>query len=122
MPKILYIEDDLDLQKVVARRLEKEGYDVICADNGLEGLELVSKGRPDLIILDLQFPEGDDGLGTLRSFRLFRSATFTPIIILTGNQDEGFKEKVINEDVEAYLEKPYDPEALIAAIRHALEE
>ncbi len=121
MSKILIIEDELDVQKVVARRLSQHGFEVVVADDGCRGIELAHSSKPDLIILDFILPAGN-GLVVLKNLRSSTHTRYIPVIILTSMKNEEYKQKIINEGVGAYLEKPYEPDELIKTIKDILEK
>ena len=82
MATILVVEDELDVQKVVAKRLSSRGFTVECASDGYQAVQKAHKLAPDLIVLDLQLPAGD-GLGVLRKIRLSDTTRKTRIVVLT---------------------------------------
>jgi DNA-binding response OmpR family regulator len=115
MATILVVEDELDVQKVVAKRLTSRGFTVHCASDGYQAVQLAHKIAPDLIVLDLQLPAGD-GLGVLRKLRISESTKKTHIVVLTGMTNELIKQSVLTEGVDAYLQKPYDSQVLLDTI------
>ncbi|MDD5136844.1 MAG: response regulator [Candidatus Omnitrophica bacterium] len=119
MSKILIVEDETDLVTFMTQRLVKEGFEVISAKDVYEAVELVRKAKPDLLILDLMLPAGG-GLTVLKNLRADREYAHIPVVVLTASHSPGYKEEVLKEGVQAYLEKPYDSPKLIAAIKKAL--
>ena len=115
MATILVVEDELDVQKVVAKRLTSRGFTVHCASDGYQAVEKAHKIAPDLIVLDLQLPAGD-GLSVLRKLRISDSTKKTHIVVLTGMTNELIKQSVLTEGVDAYLQKPYDSQVLLETI------
>jgi DNA-binding response OmpR family regulator len=115
MATILVVEDELDVQKVVAKRLASRGFTVECAADGYQAVQKAHKFAPDLIVLDLQLPAGD-GLSVLRKLRISQDTKKTHIVILTGVTDEMYKQSVLTEGVDAYLQKPYDAAVLLETI------
>jgi DNA-binding response OmpR family regulator len=119
LKKILLIEDDPQTVAMCHSYLESSGYDVVTAADGLEGLAVARRERPDLIVLDLILPEMD-GLDVCRAIRL---KSRVPIIILSGRDEE--TDKVIGLEVGAddYMTKPFNLRELVArvhvALRHA---
>jgi two-component system, OmpR family, response regulator VicR len=120
MATILVVEDELDVQKVVAKRLSSSGFTVHCASDGYQAVEMAHRVNPDLILLDLQLPAGD-GLTVLRKLRMSAKVQRAHVVVLTGMTNEGYKEKVLLEGVDAYLQKPYDAQALIDTINTILK-
>ena len=121
MSKILIIEDEPDLTKVLRKRLLGQGFEVIAAADGYQGVEFAHKEKPDLIILDLMLPAGD-GLSVLKNIKMSARTRYIPVVVLTGMKDEEYKQKVTDEGVEAYLEKPYEPDVLITTIKNVLKK
>ena len=119
MTKILIIEDEFDTAKVVRKRLSEHGFQSIIAVDGYHGVEFAHKERPDLIILDLMLPAGD-GLSVLKNLRFSMHTMNIPVIVLTGIQDEKYKQQVLDEGVDAYMEKPYEASELIDTIKKIL--
>ncbi len=119
MSKILIVEDELDVQKVVARRLSQHGFEVVAADDGCQGIELAHSSEPDLIILDFMLPAGN-GLVVLKSLRSSSHTRYIPVVVLTGMKNEEYKQKMLDEGVDAYLEKPYEPDELIRTVEDIL--
>ncbi|HTZ11308.1 MAG TPA: response regulator transcription factor [Candidatus Margulisiibacteriota bacterium] len=121
MSKILIIEDEPDTAKVVARRLTQGGFEVVVAVDAYEGVKLAHKERPDLIILDLMLPAGG-GVSVLEKIRMSADIRTTPVVVLTGSKNEDYKQRIIDQGVEAYLEKPYEPDVLISTIQEILNK
>jgi len=115
MSKILIVEDEVDIAKVLKKRLTENGFEVIAASDGYEGTKLAHKEKPDLVILDLLMPVGG-GMSVLKNIRMSGEIMEIPVVVLTGMKNEDYKKQVLAEGVEAYLEKPYDPDQLIATI------
>jgi len=121
MATILVVEDELDVQRVVAKRLSSRGFTVHCASDGYQAVQKAHKIAPDLIVLDLQLPAGD-GLSVLRKLRISENTRKTRIVVLTGMTNEMFKQSVLTEGVDAYLQKPYDSEVLLDTIDKILHK
>ena len=115
MATILVVEDELDVQKVVAKRLTSRGFTVHCASDGVQAVALAHKVNPDLIVLDLQLPAGD-GLSVMRKLKISGNIQRAHVVVLTGMTNEIFKQSVIAEGVDAYLQKPYDAQVLLDTI------
>ena len=118
-PKILFVEDDLSLQKSIAYILAEEGFDVICTRTGEEAVELAKKESPDLILLDLILP-GMDGFGVCESLKKDRLAEKTFIIMLTGKGMVDEIVKGLELYADDYITKPFEPKVLIARIHAVL--
>ena len=117
--KVLIVEDEFDLAKMVRKRLQEAGYETMIASDGYMGVKLAHEQKPDLIILDLKLPAGG-GMTVLKSVRMAANIGYIPIVVLTGMQDEQYKKQILDMGVDAYLEIPYDPAQLIATIQKVI--
>lgn len=113
--KIVTVDDDPDILDVIEATLEDE-YTVVKASAGQEGLDIIRKERPDVIILDYNLPdmEGPDIAKTLRQDRFF---LHTPILMLTGKGEVDDKVKGLESGVDDYMVKPFEPDELTARVR-----
>lgn len=111
--KILIIEDDEKIAKLVQIYAVKEGYKVDWADDGKEGLEAFETKKPDFVILDLMLPEIDG----LEIAKTIRSKSKTPILILTAKAEEFDKVLGLELGADDYLTKPFSPRELMARIK-----
>jgi len=123
--KIIIIDDDVDLVEAMRLTLEKEGFEVIDAQEGEKGLEKIRSEKPDLIILDVMMDTQDEGFHVAYQIRANRSTADVPIIMLTAvGQETGFTfDKEKDEDflpVDEFLEKPINPGMLIELVRKHL--
>jgi DNA-binding response OmpR family regulator len=119
MAKILAIEDDVDLTTLLKKRLKDAGHEPIIANDATAGLRLARDAKPDLIFLDLKLPTGG-GLSLLKTLKTTPATKDIPVIVLTGLRSDEMKEKTLKDGAELYMEKPYDPGVLMAAIRDVL--
>jgi len=119
--RILIVDDERDIVKVLVIRLQSSGYEVISAFDGAQGVFMAHKEKPDLIILDIRMPAGD---GFSVAERLKRSShTWTiPIIFLTGSPETEAEGRAMELGARFFIKKPYDPEELLDAVKRALEE
>jgi len=115
--KILIIEDEERILQFLRRGLAYEGYRVLTAVNGTEGLDIARDNPPDLVILDWMLPEIEPGLDGLEVCRRLRAASDLPIIMLTAK--ESVSDRVLGLDAGAddYLVKPFALNELLARIR-----
>jgi two-component system alkaline phosphatase synthesis response regulator PhoP len=118
-PKILFVEDDLSLQKSISYILEEEGFDVTCAATGEEALELARKTGPDLILLDLVLP-GMDGFGVCERLKKDPQTEKIFIIMLTGKGLVNEIVKGLELYADDYITKPFEPKILLARIHAVL--
>lgn len=118
-PNILFVEDDVSLQKSISYILEKEGFDVICTKTGEEAIELAKEKIPDLILLDLVLP-GIDGFSVCEILKKDIQTEKIFIIMLTGKGLVGEIVKGLELYADDYITKPFEPEILIARIHAVL--
>ena len=116
MPTILIVEDEDTVREVVSEGLQSEGYEVLVANNGLDGLRQAREADPDLILLDLMLPEMD-GLSVCRALR--RNSD-VPIIMLTARGTEMDKIAGLETGADDYVVKPFSLGELLARIRSLL--
>ena len=115
-PIILIIEDEPALKRFLKPTLHGQGFQVLLAATGQEGLDLARTHNPDLVLLDLGLPDRD-GLEVLVSLR---SWSRKPIIILSARSQEVDKVKALNQGADDYITKPFGAAELLARIRVAL--
>ncbi|MDD5422589.1 MAG: response regulator [Candidatus Omnitrophota bacterium] len=115
MKKILFVDDEPDMLKIVSLRLNVLGYDVTTASNGREALDIIQKMTPDLVLLDLRMPlaSGYDVYKYIKTNEKFRSI---PVILFTTSfaHDLSLKAKELGAD--DYITKPFDPPLLAGKI------
>jgi len=116
MTKILLVEDEVALSEPLAFLLDKEGYEIIVAEDGTAALELFASHSPDLILLDLMLP-GIPGTEVCRTIRL---SSQTPIIMLTAKDSEIDKVVGLELGADDYVTKPYSSRELLARIKAVL--
>ena len=113
--RILIVEDDLDILRLLTRELEDAGFEVLAFDSGMRGLSAVRESEPDLVILDLGLPD----LSGQEIARRVRRTGDTPIIILTAADEVGTKVEMLNAGADDYLAKPFHVEELVARASNA---
>lgn len=118
---ILYIEDDPSNRLLVRRILEAEGYAITEAVSGLEGLEIATQMKPDLILLDINLPEMD-GYDLAKRFREMPGLRQVPILALTANVMKGDRERSLEAGCDGYIQKPIDVDRLPDQVRAALQK
>lgn len=119
MAKILVIEDEIDVTKVLRKRLTDAGYETLAAHDAYEGIKHAHRDKPDLILLDLKLPAGG-GLSILRNLKMSSETRDIPVIVITGVKREEVKDYAMREGAAGYIEKPYEPQELLEAIRKTL--
>jgi two-component system KDP operon response regulator KdpE len=114
--KVLVIDDEPPIRKLLRMGLETQGYQILDASNGKRALELMSD-KPDLVILDLGLPDMQ-GLELLRQIRAARKDV--PVVVLSSRGDEVAKVAALDQGADDYVTKPFGMEELLARIRAAL--
>src|SRR4030042_3908454 len=122
MTKILFIEDEPTLQKTLGEVLKREKFDIKTAFDGKEGLEMVKKEKPDLVLLDLILPKMD-GFTVLQEIKKDPEIQNIPVIVLTNLEGTADVEKVLELGATTYLVKAnYDLPDVVGKIRKTLEK
>jgi len=118
--KILVVDDDKKNRYLVSFLLEKEGFEVVMATNGFEGIEAAKKQQVDLIIMDIKMPKMN-GYETTKRIRRLKKYKSIPIIALTSYAMMEDKEKAIKAGCTGYMSKPITPEIFTEEIKKFLE-
>jgi two-component system cell cycle response regulator DivK len=119
--KILYIEDNVENRILVKRVLEVEGYVVLEADDGIDGLRIIREEAPDLILIDINLPE-IDGYEITTRLRQMEGLNSIPIVALTANVLKGDRERSLDAGCDGYIQKPIDVDLLPAQIAAFLRQ
>ena len=117
--KIVVVEDEPDIVDVVTYNFQREGYLVLAAERGDEGLNLIRSERPDLVLLDLMLP-GMDGLSICRQMKSDGSLREIPIIIASAKGEESDVVIGLEMGADDYLAKPFSPRELLARVKAVL--
>jgi two-component system, OmpR family, KDP operon response regulator KdpE len=116
MTRLLIVEDDAPLRRALGTTLRANGFEVLEADSGEEGLRTNTAQRPDAVLLDLALP-GIDGMQVLREVR---TGSDVPVVVLTVRDLREDKVAALDAGADDYVTKPFDTEELLARIRAAL--
>lgn len=119
--KVLVVDDEKHIVKLLEVNLEKAGYKVICAYNGYEALEKIKEDMPNVIILDIMMPEMD-GIEVLKKIRENPQTKRLPVIMLTAKSSDediflGWK-----EGADSYLTKPFEPAEVVVMVKGILKD
>lgn len=117
--KILVVDDEIHIAKIISYTLEHENYNVVVAHDGKEGLRLAREESPDLIVLDLMLPN-IDGYKVCRLLKFDEKYRHIPIILLSARSED--EDKIMGEEVGAdfFMEKPFNPDELLAKIQELI--
>ncbi|MBI4289390.1 MAG: response regulator transcription factor [Chloroflexi bacterium] len=113
---VLAIDDDSHMARLMQRILDLEGYRVLIAMNGQNGLNLFNQEHPDVVVLDIMMP-GMDGYEVCRRIREFSQ---TPIVMVTAKGDEEAKVRGLDAGADDYVTKPFSSRELVARVRAVL--
>ena len=113
MDRVLAVDDNPSIQKLVSVNLQARGYAVTAADTGEDALRLFTPGDYDLVLLDLILP----GLSGLEVCTQIRQLSDVPIIVLSAREDEDLKVRALDAGADDYVTKPFSHEELLARVR-----
>lgn len=117
MPKkILAVDDEKHIVRLVQVNLERQGYEVVTASDGKEALEKVASEKPDLLVLDVMMPYMD-GFEVLQNLRRNPETREIPVIMLTAKAQDADVFKGWQSGVDCYLTKPFNPMELITFVK-----
>jgi DNA-binding response OmpR family regulator len=117
--KVLLVEDEDALRRVMKDLLEREGFTVFEAADGVIALDEIDRSAPDIVVLDLNLPRLD-GYGVLSHLRSRPQTATLPVIVLTAKGDEDSEVRVFEYGASDYLTKPFRPRALSARLHSLL--
>lgn len=118
-PKILVVDDEADLVSVLRFGLEVEGFEVISASDGEQGLNLAREAQPVLVLLDLMLPKLD-GYKVCRALKFDERYRTLPIFILSARSGDEDRRLALEMGADAFITKPYEMKELVAKIRTRL--
>jgi len=118
--RILYIEDNLQNQRLVRKILMSKGYVILEALDGLTGVEMALREKPDLILMDINIP-GINGLEATEQIK-HSEVRAIPVVAVTANAMRGDRERFLEAGCDDYLQKPFTNASLIEMVRHFIGE
>jgi len=118
-PVVLAADDDEDILELVAFRLERSGYTVVCARDGEQALALARAERPDVAVLDVMMPKLD-GFELTRRLRAEEATREMPIILLTARAQDADLEQGFAAGADDYIRKPFSPQELRTRVQAML--
>jgi len=122
--KILAVDDEKHIVRLIQVNLERAGYEVVTANDGAQALEMVAADRPDLIVLDWMMPQLN-GMETLKRLKANDTTADIPVIMLTAKSQDQDVFKGWQSGVDSYLTKPFNPMELLTFVKRifaSLEE
>jgi len=117
VPLVLVVDDSITVRRVTQRLLQREGYRVALAADGLQALERLQEERPTVVLSDIEMPRMD-GFDLARNIRADGALRDLPIIMITSRIAEKHREHAMELGVNHYLGKPYSDEELLSLIQH----
>ena len=118
---VLVVDDQPHIVRLIQVNLEKEGFQVATAADGLEGMTKVRQVKPDLVILDVIMPH-KDGFEVLREIKTDPELAEIPVIMLTVKTQNADIVQGLRTGAELYLPKPFHPKELVSLVKRVLEE
>jgi CheY-like chemotaxis protein len=119
--KLLFVEDNADIRRLLVKRLKRRGYEVVEAENGREGVEKAVMETPDLILMDMAMPVLD-GIEATKELKADDRVSAIPVIALTAFSDDEKREKAAEAGFSDYVTKPIQFQGLLAKIEAWLGE
>jgi DNA-binding response OmpR family regulator len=117
--RILVVDDDKQIVRLIQSYLEKAGYAILTAFDGDDAMRVIRRERPDLIVLDLMLPK-HDGFQVTKWLRADQSLAATPVLMLTARVEDGDKILGLELGADDYLTKPFNPREVVARVRAIL--
>ncbi len=113
---ILVVDDEPHMVQLITLNLESEGYSVVSADNGYEGLVKLSREMPDLVLLDIMLPD----MSGFEALKKMRESSSVPVIFLSVKREESDRVHGLDLGADDYISKPFSPRELLSRIRAVL--
>jgi len=115
MARVLVIDDEPDVRWLIRMSLERAGHEVLAAEDGLRGIALAQKQRPEIIVLDLMMPVMD-GYAVLAELAKDPRTADVPVVVLSARAIPDEAERATSAGARRFLEKPFDPDLLTAEL------
>jgi CheY-like chemotaxis protein len=119
MAKILIVDDDQDIRRLLAIRLKAKGHEPVFAGDAISAINQARKEQPELILLDLMMPAGD-GYVVIERLKAMPALEGIPVIVLSALDPKTQETKLAGGGAEAFFQKPFDHDELMVAIEQAL--
>jgi chemosensory pili system protein ChpA (sensor histidine kinase/response regulator) len=118
---IMVVDDSVTVRKVTSRLMERQGWKVMTAKDGVDALEQLQENDPDIMLLDIEMPKLD-GFGVLRALRQDERLKVLPVIMITSRTGEKHKQEALALGVDQFIGKPYLEANLVSTIDEILSE
>jgi chemosensory pili system protein ChpA (sensor histidine kinase/response regulator) len=120
-PIVMVVDDSVTVRKVTTRLLERHGYEVITAKDGVDAITILQENQPDIMLLDIEMPRMD-GFEVATLVRHDERLKDTPIIMITSRTGEKHRDRAFSIGVDRYMGKPYQETVLLETIRDLLTQ
>jgi len=118
--EVLVIDDERDVANLIKVNLEDQGYDVFVAYNGPDAIAIARERKPEVIMLDLAMP-GMDGFSVMKVLKQDKETEHIPIIVLTGHDTKGYKQKSLMLGAAQYMTKPFSEKDIVEEIKKEIK-
>jgi len=118
--KVLVIDDEPDMQKLLKIRLEQEYLQVITVGDGEAGVKIAEQEMPDMILLDIMMPKMD-GYSCLKELRSLPKTKNIPVLMLSGKEEEKVRDLFAFQKISGYMEKPFEMDDVVKKVREILK-
>jgi len=118
--EVLVIDDEVDVANLIKVNLEDQGYDVFVAYNGPDAIAIARERKPEVIMLDLAMP-GMDGFSVMKVLKQDKETEHIPIIVLTGHDTKGYKQKSLMLGAAQYMTKPFSEKDIVEEIKKVIK-
>ena len=119
--KILIVEDEANIVKLITSRLKANNYDVVVAYDGLYAVREAHEKKPDLIILDIKMPAGS-GISVFENLKMTGDTMMIPIIFITAHATDELRKQALAMGAADFIVKPFDAEELLTKVKRVLGE
>ncbi len=119
--KILIVDDEPDVIKMLGTRLQANGYEIVSAQDGIQAVSVAHKEKPDMIILDIKMP-AQDGYTVYENLKMAASTNLIPIIFLTALPPEDVEKRVQELGADGYISKPFETEDILNKIKELMPD
>ena len=118
--KILIIDDEEDIQKLLKIRFQQENFVVVTANDGDIGVKVAEQEVPDIIILDIMMPKMD-GYSCLKEIRKLPKIKNVPVLMLSGKEEEKVRDLFAFQKIDGYIEKPFELDDILSKVKEILK-
>lgn len=119
-PRVLIVDDERRNRQLLEIMLGEEGYDLSCASDGSEAVEMATRDRPDIILLDVMMP-GMNGYEVAARLKAADATSDIPLVIISALDDENSRQHGVNAGAEGFVSKPVNRQEVISCVRSLLD-